>query len=78
LGHDIRWLSCGLMSTIRRYGMSWVDAERNVTVTCGSTEAMVGSMLAVLDPGDDVVVFEPFYENEVHLTSLKEVVDDRS
>jgi aminotransferase len=46
-----------------RYGMSWVDAERNVTVTCGSTEAMVASMLGVLDPGDEVVVFEPFYEN---------------
>jgi aminotransferase len=46
-----------------RYGMSWVDAERSVTVTCGSTEAMIASMLAVLDPGDEVVVFEPFYEN---------------
>jgi len=46
-----------------RYGMPWVDAERNVTVTCGSTEAMIASMLGVLDPGDEVVVFEPFYEN---------------
>ena len=46
-----------------RYGMGWVDAERNVTVTCGSTEAMIASMLGVLDPGDEVVVFEPFYEN---------------
>ena len=46
-----------------RYGMGWVDAERNVTVTCGSTEAMIASMLGVLDPGDEVVLFEPFYEN---------------
>ncbi|HET7235707.1 MAG TPA: aminotransferase class I/II-fold pyridoxal phosphate-dependent enzyme [Actinomycetota bacterium] len=46
-----------------RYGMAWVDAERHVTVTCGSTEAMIASMLGVLDPGDEVVVFEPFYEN---------------
>ena len=43
--------------------MSWVEAERDVTVTCGSTEAMIAAMLGVLDPGDEVVVFEPFYEN---------------
>ena len=46
-----------------RYGMSWVDAQKNVTVTCGSTEAMIATMLGVLDPGDEVIVFEPFYEN---------------
>ena len=40
-----------------------VDPEREVTVTCGSTEAMIATLLAVLDPGDEVVVFEPFYEN---------------
>jgi aspartate/methionine/tyrosine aminotransferase len=34
-----------------------------VTVTCGSTEAMIAAMLGVLDPGDEVIVFEPFYEN---------------
>ena len=43
--------------------MTWVEAERDVTVTCGSTEAMIAAMLGVLDPGDEVVVFEPFYEN---------------
>ncbi len=43
--------------------MSWVEPERDVTVTCGSTEAMIAAMLGVLDPGDEVVVFEPFYEN---------------
>ena len=46
-----------------RYGMGWVDPEKNITVTCGSTEAMIASMLGVLDPGDEVVIFEPFYEN---------------
>jgi aminotransferase len=40
-----------------------VDPERDVTVTCGSTEAMIAALLAILDPGDEVVVFEPFYEN---------------
>ena len=40
-----------------------VDPERNVTVCCGSTETMLSTLLAVLDPGDQVIVFEPFYEN---------------
>ncbi len=39
------------------------DPEEEITVTCGATEAMMASMLAVIDPGDEVVVFEPFYEN---------------
>jgi aspartate/methionine/tyrosine aminotransferase len=47
---------------LRTYGME-VDPERQVTVTCGATEAMIASMLAILEPGDEVVVFEPFYEN---------------
>ena len=46
----------------RLYGVA-VDPEREVTVTCGSTEAMIATLLAVLDPGDEVVVLEPFYEN---------------
>jgi aspartate/methionine/tyrosine aminotransferase len=46
----------------RRYGMR-VDPEREICVTCGSTEAMIAAMLGLLDPGDEVVVFEPFYEN---------------
>ena len=40
-----------------------VDPETEICVTCGSTEAMIAAMLGVLDPGDEVVVFEPFYEN---------------
>jgi aminotransferase len=46
----------------RFYGMT-VDPEREICVTCGSTEAMIASMLATLNDGDEVVVFEPFYEN---------------
>ncbi|HEY9714897.1 MAG TPA: aminotransferase class I/II-fold pyridoxal phosphate-dependent enzyme, partial [Chroococcales cyanobacterium] len=40
-----------------------IDPETEVTVTCGSTEAMVASMLALVDPDDEVIVFEPHYEN---------------
>ncbi|HEX7239801.1 MAG TPA: aminotransferase class I/II-fold pyridoxal phosphate-dependent enzyme [Longimicrobiaceae bacterium] len=40
-----------------------VDPEREVTVTCGSTEGMIATMMATVDPGDEVIVFEPFYEN---------------
>ena len=39
------------------------DPEREVTVCCGSTEAMMSAMMAVINPGDEIVVFEPFYEN---------------
>ena len=46
----------------RRYGVA-VDPDTQVTVCCGSTEAMMSTMLATLDPGDEVVMFEPFYEN---------------
>jgi aspartate/methionine/tyrosine aminotransferase len=40
-----------------------IDPDRQIVVTCGSTEAMIATMLAVIDPGDEVIVFEPFYEN---------------
>lgn len=40
-----------------------LDPEREVTVCCGSTEGMIASLLALLNPGDEVVLFEPFYEN---------------
>jgi aspartate/methionine/tyrosine aminotransferase len=47
-----------------RFYADWaVDPEVNITVTCGATEGMIASMLALLNPGDEVVVFEPFYEN---------------
>ncbi len=40
-----------------------IDPETEITVTCGSTEGMIAGMLATVDPGEEVVVFEPFYEN---------------
>src|SRR5215467_2619477 len=46
----------------RTYALD-VDPERELTVCCGATEGMVASLLAILDPGDEVVLFEPFYEN---------------
>ena len=46
----------------RRYGLPIV-ADEQVTVCCGATEAMMSTMMAIIDPGDEVIVFEPFYEN---------------
>ena len=46
----------------RRYGLA-VDADAQVTVCCGATEAMMATMIGIVDPGDEVVIFEPFYEN---------------
>jgi aspartate/methionine/tyrosine aminotransferase len=50
----------------RKLTAAWgreVDPETEVTVSCGATEAMIAAMLAAVDPGDEVIVFEPFYEN---------------
>ena len=50
----------------RKQSAAWerdVDPDTEVTVSCGATEAMIAAMLAAVDPGDEVVVFEPFYEN---------------
>jgi aminotransferase len=44
------------------YGME-LDPDRHVTICCGSTETMLSTLLAVLNPGDQVIIFEPFYEN---------------
>jgi aspartate/methionine/tyrosine aminotransferase len=48
--------------TERFLGLS-IDPETEITVTCGATEAMMSVMLALLNPGDEVIIFEPFYEN---------------
>ena len=40
-----------------------IDTETEVTVSCGSTEGMIDVLLAIINPGDEVIVFEPFYEN---------------
>ncbi len=46
----------------RHYGVA-IDADRQVTVCCGSTEAMIATLMATLNDDDEVIVFEPFYEN---------------
>jgi len=65
--YAITWGTPGLRRAIadkyqKFYGMD-VDPERHVTVCCGATETMLSTLLAVLNPGDEVVIFEPFYEN---------------
>jgi L-glutamine---4-(methylsulfanyl)-2-oxobutanoate aminotransferase len=67
--YAITWGSLRLRQAIagklrRQYGMD-LDPDRELTVTCGATEAMMATMLAVVEPGDEVIVFEPFYENYV-------------
>ena len=56
-------LRAAIAARTRAYNGIDVDADRHVTVCCGATEAMIAAMLAVLDPGAEVIVFEPFYEN---------------
>jgi aspartate/methionine/tyrosine aminotransferase len=52
-----------IAAKVRSYNKIECDADKNVTVTCGATEAMIATMLAVINPGDEVIIFEPFYEN---------------
>src|SRR6266508_4545344 len=53
-----------IAAKVERTYAGWaVDPETELTVTCGATEGVVASCLALLDPGDEVVVFEPWYEN---------------
>jgi aminotransferase len=47
----------------RRFMGIPIDPDKNITVTCGSTEAMMAAMMSVVNPGDKVIVFSPFYEN---------------
>ena len=65
--YAITWGAKSLRSAIARQMREWqgieVDPEKEVVVCCGSTEAMIATLLAVCNKGDEVVVFEPFYEN---------------
>jgi aminotransferase len=56
-------LRIGIAEKYRRWYDMSVDPEKEITVTCGATEAMAAVFLALLDPGDEVIVFEPWYEN---------------
>ena len=48
---------------VQRYNQISCDPETDITVTCGATEAMIATLKAVVNPGDEIIVFEPFYEN---------------
>ena len=65
--YAITWGAQSLRVAIARQMREWqgieVDPEKEIVVCCGSTEAMIASLLAVCNKGDEVVVFEPFYEN---------------
>ena len=65
--YAITWGAKSLRGAIARQMREWqgidVDPEREIVVCCGSTEAMIATLLAVCNQGDEVVVFEPFYEN---------------
>src|SRR6059036_2976268 len=52
-----------LAQKMRTYNHIRCNAEDNITVTCGTTEGMISTLLALLNPGDEVVIPEPFYEN---------------
>jgi aminotransferase len=56
-------LRVGIAEKYRRWYDMPVDPDKEITVTCGATEAMAAVFLAILDPGDEVIVFEPWYEN---------------
>jgi aminotransferase len=65
--YAVTWGAQPLRTAIAADAARWagltVDPDREVTVCCGSTEAMIATLLAIVDPGDEVIVFEPFYEN---------------
>jgi aspartate/methionine/tyrosine aminotransferase len=65
--YAITWGAKSLRGAIACQMKSWqgvaVDPEKQVTVCCGSTEAMISTLLAVCNAGDEVVIFEPYYEN---------------
>jgi aminotransferase len=61
--HGVLKLREGIARKMRAFNHIPCDANDNVTVTCGTTEGMMASLLALLDPRDEVVIFEPFYEN---------------
>ena len=65
--YAVTWGSPSLRAAIgehmqRHYRLP-IEPDRQVTVCCGSTEAMIATLLATVDPGDEVIVFEPYYEN---------------
>ena len=65
--YSITWGTVNLREALAKkyhdlYGME-VNEDREITVTCGATEAMAAVMLSIVEPGDEVIILEPFYEN---------------
>jgi aminotransferase len=58
-----KFLRQAITEQTKKFSGLTIEPETDITVCCGATEAMVATMLALVDPGDEVVVFEPFYEN---------------
>jgi aminotransferase len=65
--YAITWGARDFREAIARKTKSYlgleIDPETEITVTCGSTEGMIAAMMATVDPGEEVIIFEPFYEN---------------
>ncbi len=65
--YSVTWGDPALRQAIaekyRRFYRMPIDPDRHVTVCCGATEAMISTLIALLNPGDETVIFEPFYEN---------------
>ena len=65
--YAITWGAQNFREALARKQSRWtglpIDPDQNIVVTCGSTEAMMAAMMTVVNPGDKVVIFSPFYEN---------------
>ena len=65
--YSITWgsqpLREGIAQKQTRFMGRAIDPDREIVVTCGSTEAMMAAVMTVTDPGDKIVIFSPFYEN---------------
>ncbi len=65
--YAITWGAPNFRRAIARKVQDWqgisADPDTQITVCCGATECMISTLLAICDPGDEVIIFEPFYEN---------------
>src|SRR5260370_14536309 len=61
--HGVQRLRQAIAHKMSTFNHVPCNADDNVTVTCGTTEGMIASLLALLNPSEEVVIFEPFYEN---------------
>ena len=72
--YSITWGAKNFRAAIAAKYRAWygldLDPEREITVCCGATEGMIASLLATVNPGDEIIVFEPFYENYAPDTEL--------